>query len=43
MKIEFSEKEIMDAARIAKGRWDTDVRLWFIRYGKSKEQPWKSI
>ena len=34
VQIGFSEKELMNAARTAKGRWDPDVRLWFIRYGK---------
>ena len=34
VKIGFSEKELMDAARAAKGRWNPDAKLWFIRYGK---------
>jgi hypothetical protein len=29
----FAEKELMDSARAAKGRWHPDVKLWFIRYG----------
>jgi hypothetical protein len=36
VQIEFAEKDLMDIARTAKGRWNPDVRLWFIRYGKVK-------
>jgi len=36
VKIGFAEKELMDCARTAKGRWNPDVKLWFIRYGKIK-------
>ena len=36
VKIEFTEKDLMDIARTAKGRWNPDVKLWFIRYGKIK-------
>lgn len=34
MKSGFAEKDLMDVARTAKGRWNPDVKLWFIRYGK---------
>jgi hypothetical protein len=34
VKIGFSEKDLMDTARTAKGRWNPDAKLWFIRFGK---------
>ncbi|MDP2157873.1 MAG: hypothetical protein Q8K68_09225 [Nitrospirota bacterium] len=33
VRIGFAEKELIEAARTAKGRWKPDMKLWFIRYG----------
>jgi hypothetical protein len=39
VKIGYSEKQLMEAAKAAKGRWNPEARLWFIRYGKIKGTP----
>jgi hypothetical protein len=36
VRIGFAEKDLIGSAKAAKGRWNPDVRLWFIRYGKIK-------
>ena len=36
VRIGFAEKDLIESARTAKGRWNPDVKLWFIRYGKIK-------
>jgi len=36
VKIGFTEKGLMEIARAAKGRWNPDTKLWYIRYGKIK-------
>ena len=36
VQIGFTEKDLRDAAKIAKGRWDPQARLWAIRYGNIK-------
>ncbi len=36
VQIGFSEKDLRDAAKAAKGRWDPKARLWAIRYGNIK-------
>lgn len=36
IKIGFAEKELIEAARAAKGRWNPELRLWSLRYGKIK-------
>ena len=36
VRIGFSEKGLIESAKAAKGRWNPDKRLWFIRYGKIK-------
>jgi len=33
VRIGFAEKDLIEAARKAKGRWNPDMKLWFIRYG----------
>jgi hypothetical protein len=33
MLIGFSDLELREAAKAAKGRWDPEERVWFIRYG----------
>lgn len=37
VQIAYGEKELGKMARSAGGRWDTDVRLWYIRYGNIKQ------
>jgi len=32
----FYEKDLMESAKAAKGRWNPEARLWFIRFGKIK-------
>jgi hypothetical protein len=32
VRIGFAEKDLIARARAAKGRWDPEVKLWFIRY-----------
>lgn len=39
VRIAFSETANKQLARAADGRWDPDVRLWFIQYGKIKGSP----
>ena len=36
VQIGYTEKDLRDAARTARGRWDPDARLWKIRYGNIK-------
>jgi hypothetical protein len=36
VRIGYSEKELIASAKAAKGRWNPDAKLWFIRYGKIK-------
>jgi hypothetical protein len=36
VRIAFAEEELKEIARSAKGRWNPDVKLWFIQYGKIK-------
>jgi hypothetical protein len=36
VRIAFSEEELKAAAKAAKGRWNPDVKLWYIRYGNIK-------
>jgi hypothetical protein len=36
VRIGFAEKTLIAAAKTAKGRWNPDERLWFIRYGNIK-------
>ena len=34
--IVFSDRASREIAKTAKGRWDPDQKLWFIRYGRIK-------
>ena len=36
VRIGFAEKDLMESAKAAKGRWNPEARLWFIRFGKIK-------
>lgn len=36
VRIDFSDSALREKAKAARGRWDPEVRLWFIRYGKIK-------
>ena len=36
VQISFMNSSMREEARAAKGRWDPEARLWFIRYGKIK-------
>ena len=36
VSIAYSEEALKAAAKSAKGRWNPDVKLWFIRYGNIK-------
>ncbi len=36
IRIGFAEKRLIEAAKAAKGRWNPDEKLWFIRYGNIK-------
>ena len=36
VRISFTEKELKELAKAAKGRWNPEVKLWFIRYGNIK-------
>jgi hypothetical protein len=36
VRIGYTEKSLMESAKAAKGRWNPEVKLWFIRYGKIK-------
>jgi len=33
VRIGFAEKKLIEAAKAAKGRWNPDMKLWFMRYG----------
>lgn len=39
VRIGFTEKQLMETAKAAKGRWNPEARLWFIKYGKIKGTP----
>lgn len=32
VRIGFAEKDLIASARAAKGRWDPEAKLWFIKY-----------
>jgi hypothetical protein len=34
VRIGYAEKNLIESAKAAKGRWNPDVKLWFILYGK---------
>jgi hypothetical protein len=36
VRIGFAEKTLIESAKTMKGRWNPDVKLWFIRYGNIK-------
>jgi len=36
VRIEYGEKHLGKMARSAGGRWEPDVRLWFVQFGKIK-------
>jgi hypothetical protein len=36
VRIGFAEKKLIESAKTMKGRWNPDVKLWFIRYGNIK-------
>jgi hypothetical protein len=36
LKIEYGEKLLGKMARSFGGRWDPDVKLWFVQFGKIK-------
>ncbi len=36
VRIEYGQKQLGKMARSAGGRWDPDVKLWYIPYGKIK-------
>jgi len=36
VRIGYAEKSLIESAKAVKGRWNPDVKLWFIRYGKIK-------
>lgn len=36
MRIGYTEKDLIESAKTAKGRWNPEVRLWFIRYSAIK-------
>jgi hypothetical protein len=36
VQIAYGEKNLGKMARSAGGRWDADVKLWYIRYGNIK-------
>jgi hypothetical protein len=36
VRIGFTEKALMESAKDAKGRWNPEARLWFIRFGNIK-------
>ena len=35
-RIGFTENALQEKARSAKGRWDPDMKLWFIRFDRIK-------
>jgi hypothetical protein len=36
VRIAYAERELMKFAKAARGRWDPDVKLWYVSYGKIK-------
>lgn len=36
VRIRFTEKDLKELAKAAKGRWNPEIKLWFIRFGKIK-------
>jgi hypothetical protein len=36
VRIGYAEKKLIENAKAAKGRWNPDAKLWFIRYGNIK-------
>jgi len=36
VRIGFTEKDLIESAKAAKGRWNLEVKLWFIRHGTNK-------
>ncbi len=36
MQIGFVDGALREKAKAAKGRWDPDERVWYIRYGNVK-------
>jgi hypothetical protein len=36
VRIAYGETDLGKMAKTAGGRWDTDVKLWYINYGKIK-------
>ena len=42
VRIGFMEADLKQAAKAAKGRWNPDVKLWFIRFGKITETTFSS-
>lgn len=36
VRIGFADNDLREKAKAAKGRWDPEKRLWFIRFGKMK-------
>jgi hypothetical protein len=36
VQIGYSQKELIADAKAAKGRWNPEERLWFVRYGNIK-------
>jgi hypothetical protein len=36
VRIGFGEKDLITRAKAVNGRWDPEVKLWFIRYEKIK-------
>jgi hypothetical protein len=33
VRVGFTEKNLIESAKAAKGRWNPEVKLWFIRHG----------
>ncbi len=36
VQISFADNALRERAKAAKGRWNPEMKLWFIRYGKIK-------
>ena len=36
VRIAYGEQELMKMAKAVKGRWDPDVKLWYVQYGRIK-------
>jgi hypothetical protein len=36
VRIGFSESALRESAKAAKGRWDSEKKLWFLQYGRIK-------